>query len=172
MKPGSAAGPLLILGVGNLLLSDEGVGVHVVRRLQEMKLPNGVELLDGGTGSFTLLEPMHRASRIILIDATCDGRPVGSVQRLQPRFSRDYPRTLTAHDIGLKDLLDTFHLMENPPEVVLYAISIAMPQEIGTELSREIAVKVDGIADMVLNEAWLQLESSRKPSLLRLNCWL
>jgi Ni,Fe-hydrogenase maturation factor len=69
-----------------------------------------MECLDGGTGGFTLLEPLENADRIILIDAAADGNPIGTVTRTTPRFSRDYPPTLTAHDIGVKDLLDMFYI--------------------------------------------------------------
>jgi hydrogenase maturation protease len=111
-----------------------------------------VELLDGGTGSFLLLEPMQRARKIILIDATLDNHPPGTVRRLTPRFSTEYPRTLTAHDIGLKDLLDTFYLLDHPVDVVLFAVSIAALQEVGMELSPEIAARVPEIGELVLRE--------------------
>ena len=81
----------LILGIGNILMGDEGVGVEVVRRLEAQPLPEGVECLDGGTGSFVLLGPMQSAARVILVDATADGAPPGTITRLEPRFSRDYP---------------------------------------------------------------------------------
>ena len=55
-----------------------------------------MELLDGGTGGFTLLEPLENADRIIPIDAASDGNPNGTVTRTTPQFSRDYPPTLTA----------------------------------------------------------------------------
>ena len=54
-----------------------------------------MELLDGGTGGFTLLESLEKADRIILIDAASDGSPIGTVTRTTPCFSRDYPPTLT-----------------------------------------------------------------------------
>lgn len=146
------SGNVLVLGIGNVLMGDEGVGVHVVRHLETLGVPEGVELLDGGTGGFLLLEPMARARRIILIDATLDDKPAGTVSRLTPRFSTDYPRTLTAHDIGLKDLLDTFYLLGHPVDVVLFAISIASLQEIGLDLSPAIAERVALIAQLVLHE--------------------
>jgi len=99
----------LVLGLGNVLMGDEGVGVHVVRALELHTLPEGVECLDGGTGGFVLLEPLQSAGRIVLVDAAADGNPIGTVTRTTPRFSRDYPPTLTAHDIGVKDLLDVLH---------------------------------------------------------------
>jgi len=146
------SGDLLVLGIGNVLMGDEGVGVHVVRHLERLGVPEGVELLDGGTGSFLLLEPMNRARRIILIDATLDDHPPGTVRRLTPRFSTDYPRTLTAHDIGLKDLLDTFYLLDHPVDVVLFAVSIASLQELSLDLSPGIADQVPDIAQLVLRE--------------------
>ncbi len=146
------AGNVLVLGIGNVLMGDEGVGVHVVRHLEKLGVPEGVELLDGGTGSFLLLEPMQRARKVILIDATLDDHPPGTVRRLTPRFYTDYPRTLTAHDIGLKDLLDTFYLLQGPADVVLFAVSIASLQEIGMELSPEVAARVPEIAELVLRE--------------------
>ncbi len=146
------AGQVLVLGIGNVLMGDEGIGVHVVRHLEKCGVPADVELLDGGTGSFLLLDPMQRARKVILIDATLDGNPPGTVRRLTPRFSKDYPRTLTAHDIGLKDLLDTFYLLDHPVDVVLFAISIAALQDVGMELSPEIEARIPEFARLVLRE--------------------
>ena len=143
---------VLILGIGNALMGDEGVGVHVARCLAEQTLPRGVECLDGGTGGFHLLEPMQDSDRIVLIDATVDGAAPGTVRRLQPKFSRDYPRTLTAHDIGLKDLLDAFHLSDRTPDVTLYAVSIDVPPDLATELTPEVAAVVPGLAARIIEE--------------------
>ncbi len=133
-------------------MGDEGVGVHVIHHLQTMPLPENVELLDGGTGAFVLLEQMQRAERIVLIDATIDGSPAGTVHRLTPQYSHEYPRTLTAHDIGLKDLLDVFYLSGEPPTVVLFAVSIDQLQDMKMELSPAVASQVPRIADLVLAE--------------------
>jgi hydrogenase maturation protease len=129
----------LVLGLGNVIMGDEGVGVHVVRALEKHTLPSGVECLDGGTGGFILLEPLENADHIILIDAAADGNPPGTVTRTTPRFSKDYPPTLTAHDIGVKDLLDAFYMQGGTREVVLYAIAIDPRQPISMELSIECA---------------------------------
>jgi len=146
------AGKLLVLGIGNVLMGDEGVGVHVVRHLEKEDVPAGVELLDGGTGSFLLLDPMQLARKVILIDATLDANPPGTVRRLAPRFSTDYPRTLAAHDIGLKDLLDAFYLLGHNVDVVLFAVSIAPLQELGLDMSPELVAQVPKIAAMVKDE--------------------
>ena len=141
----------LVLGLGNILMGDEGIGVHVVRAVEKHTLPAGVECLDGGTGGFTLLEPLQSAHRIILVDAAADGNPPGTVTRTAPRFSSDYPPTLTAHDIGVKDLLDVFYIQGGGPEVVLYAIAIDPRQPISMSLSetgtRAAAVAVERILE-------------------------
>jgi hydrogenase maturation protease len=141
-----------VLGVGNVLMADEGVGVEVVRALEKTPLPPNVECLDGGTSGFHLLGPLQDADRILLIDACIDGNPSGSVRRMQPRFSSDYPRTLTAHDIGLKDLLDAAYLTGGPLNVTLFAISIDSLQGAGTELSPALANQLPSILKTVRDE--------------------
>ena len=143
--------PVLVLGIGNVLLGDEGVGVEVVRELERRKLPPGVVCLDGGTGSFQLLGPLGEAERVILVDATADGRPPGTLERLEPRFSKDYPRRLTAHDIGLKDLLDAYYLIGERPHVTLFAVSIEFPQPMGIGLSWNVRIRVPAIADEIVH---------------------
>jgi hydrogenase maturation protease len=144
----------LVLGIGNTLLSDEGVGVAVIEHLQAKGgLPADVDLLDGGTGSLVLLEPMRQARRMILVDATADGQPPGTFHRIVPRFSSDFPPSLTAHDIGLRDLLDSFYLLgDDTHDVVLYAISIIFPQELNLDLSPEVAAAVPMVAERIRKE--------------------
>ena len=143
----------LVLGIGNLLLGDEGVGVHVVRRLMEEAAPPGVRYLDGGTGSLVLLEPLQEAGRIILVDATADGAPPGTLRRLVPHFSSDFPPSLAAHDIGLRDLLDSFYLLgQAAPDITLFTLSIALPQDMTTDLSPALAEAVPGAVRAVRAE--------------------
>lgn len=150
----------LVLGLGNVIMGDEGVGVHVVRALSQERLPEGVECLDGGTGGFILLEPLQSADRIILIDATADDNPMGTVRRTTPRFAQDYPPTLTAHDIGVKDLLDVFYMGGGTRDVTLYAITIDPHQSISMDLSSTVAgaakVAVHQILDELRNSPSLQ----------------
>ena len=148
----------LVLGLGNVLMGDEGIGVYTVRALEKQTLPAGVECLDGGTGGFTLLEPLENADRIVLIDAASDGNPIGTISRTTPQFSRDYPPTLTAHDVGMKDLLDMFYIQGGTHEIILYAITIDPHQPIRMSLSPE-GEKVAAVAmERILNE--LRADSS------------
>ncbi len=142
----------LVLGLGNVIMGDEGVGVHVVRALEKHALPAGVECLDGGTGGFILLEPLQNADRVILIDAAADGNPPGTVTRTTPRFARDYPPTLTAHDIGVKDLLDAFYMQGGTREVTLYAITIDPHQPISMDLSSDCAKAAQVAENEILAE--------------------
>jgi hydrogenase maturation protease len=155
----------LVLGLGNVLMGDEGIGVYVVRALEQHTLPSDIECLDGGTGGFTLLEPLEAADRIILIDAAADDNPIGTVTRTTPRFSRDYPPTLTAHDVGMKDLLDMFYIQGGHHEIVLYAITIDPQQPIRMSLSAE----GENAAAVAVHEIFAELmadspSASRLPS--------
>jgi len=143
-------------------MGDEGIGVHVVRYLEKQPLPAGVVCLDGGTAGVNLLEPMQEAENVLLIDATLDGAPAGTVRRLRPRYSTDYPKTLTAHDIGLKDLLDVLYLLGEVPPIVLFAISIASLQKVTVEMSVAMRQCVPGIAATVLAECTEILRRQRR----------
>lgn len=140
----------LILGIGNLLMGDEGVGIHVVRKLEAGQSLPGVEILDGGTGGFHLLGHFQNYDRVVLIDATMDGQPPGTLARLEPRFSSEYPPTLTAHDVGLKDLLDALFLLDTQPHIVLFTISINEIRPMTLDLSPDVQAAVPRAAEAVV----------------------
>lgn len=129
----SSVSKTLILGIGNLLMGDEGVGVHLIERLRQQSWPLTVDLLDGGTGGFHLLTFFESYPRIILIDATLDQRPAGTIRRIRPRFASDFPKALSTHDIGLKDMLSGLQLLGRFPDIQLLAVSIdtVQPMHIG-----------------------------------------
>jgi len=133
-------------------MGDEGVGVHVVRAVEQHPLPAGVECLDGGTGGFILLEPMENADRIVLIDAAADGNAIGTVTRTTPRFSSDYPPTLMAHDIGVKDLLDALYMQGETRDIALYAITIDPRQPISMDLSPQGALSAQLAVAAILDD--------------------
>lgn len=149
-RPADSARPVLVLGIGNVLLGDEGAGVHAVRRLEQEAWPPHVTLLDGGTGGFHLLSLFQEFERIVLVDATIDGEPPGTVRVIRPRFASDYPRTLSAHDIGLKDLVESAALLGHSPEVVLIVVSVkTLPEGLHAELSPEVAAALPRVATLV-----------------------
>jgi hydrogenase maturation protease len=135
----------LVLGVGNYLLGDEGVGVHAVRQLQEEGAPPGVTVLDGGTGGFHLLALFQEHDPLILIDATMDGGPAGTVKLLRPKFASDFPRTLSAHDIGLRDLLESAALLGPLPTLFLITVSIEQIQSMTIDLSPRVRAAIPDV---------------------------
>ena len=140
----------LILGIGNILMGDEGIGIRIARHIEQNYNLENHDIVDGGTGGFHLLEFFYTYNPVILIDATMDGKTPGTLTFLKPRFSSDYPQTLTAHDIGLKDLLDALYLQNRQPEIWLFTISIANLNEVTTSLSPEIEAIIPEAADKIV----------------------
>ena len=90
----------LVLGIGNLVLRDEGVGIQTIYKLEKEKLPPHVDLLDGGTGGVAMIGTLQEYGRIIMIDAALDSSvPYGTVKVIKPRFSSDYPILLSSHEL-------------------------------------------------------------------------
>lgn len=129
---------ILLMGIGNYLMGDEGVGVHLAQRLSELTLPPNVDVLDGGTGGFHLLEYFEEYPQVILVDATLDNNPPGTIRLIKPKFADDFPQAMSTHDIGLKDMVGALHLLDRAPEIHLLVVSIASVQQQGTGLSKEI----------------------------------
>jgi len=141
---------ILVLGIGNILLRDEGVGIHIITKLEEEGYREA-DLMDGGTGGFHLLGFIQSYKTVIIIDASLDDFPAGNVRILHPKYAKDFPRQLSAHEIGLKDLLDSAFLLGNMPEICLIAISIKDFQEMGVKLTPEVEKAVpDAIQSLKL----------------------
>lgn len=144
----------LVLGLGNVLLKDEGVGVRTVERLQaEYTFPDEVTLLDGGTLGLNLLADVEAASRIIIVDAVKAGLPPGALVRLQddevPAFLG--PK-VSPHQVGLQDLLALAQLRGHmPPEIVLWGVQ-PWQLEPGLDLSPAVAAQVGPLARRVVDE--------------------
>jgi len=133
---------ILVLGIGNLLMNDEGVGIHVINALEKAGEIAGADLMDGGTGGFHLLGFIQSYKTIIIIDASLDQYPPGHVRVLQPRYAKDFPKQLSAHEIGLKDLIDSAVLLGNMPKLHLIAVSVKEFQDMGMELSPEVEAAI------------------------------
>lgn len=149
--PDSHKKKILILGMGNILLQDEGVGVRAVEYIEKQKLPLNVDVLDGGTGGFTLLPVIQDYDEVILIDATLDELPAGTIRVIQPKFSKDFPKALSTHDIGLKDLIDTATFLEKLPPLHLVVITILKIQPMDLTLTPQIEKVLPEVYKTVLN---------------------
>jgi hydrogenase maturation protease len=147
-------GRLLLLGLGNLLMGDEGVGVHLAQRLEKRTdLPPGVDVQEGGTAGFQLTEYFTGYPVIILIDATLDEHPPGTIRLLKPRFSSEFPKALSTHDIGLKDLLDGLTLLGKMPEIHLFVMSVNTLQPMHIGLSPEVEAALPELERQVVELA-------------------
>jgi hydrogenase maturation protease len=133
---------ILVLGIGNYLMGDEGVGVHAIRALERESIPPEVTLLDGGTGGFHLLSYLQEYPTVLLIDATMDGGAPGTVRVQRPRFASDFPRALSAHDIGLRDLIESTILTGKLPDIHLLTVSISDLNVMNTELSPPVSAAI------------------------------
>jgi hydrogenase maturation protease len=148
------AGKILIIGVGNLLLKDEGLGIHAVRELRKRSLPSGVEVLDGGVSGIGLLDFFPGARKVVLIDAADMNLPPGTVARFTPgdlRSRGDTPK-FSAHDVGLPEVLELAGALGRcPPEVVIIG---GQPKEIswGTDLTPEVQDSLPRVLEAALGE--------------------
>lgn len=141
---------ILILGIGNYLMADEGIGVHTANAIAQIELSDGVDVLDGGTGGFHLLEYFEQYEDVILIDATLDEREPGTFRLIKPKFASDFPQAMSTHDIGLKDLVGALQLLDRMPRIHLYVVSIESIQEQGIELTPSIEKTAPYLCDEIL----------------------
>lgn len=139
---------ILVLGIGNILLNDEGVGIHVVNALEKEDY-KGADLMDGGTGGFHLLGFIQSYKTVIMIDASLDQFPAGHIRVLYPKYAKDFPIQLSAHEVGLKDLLDACFLLGNMPDIHLVAISIKDFQDMGMELTPDVEAAIPDAVEQV-----------------------
>lgn len=145
--------PILVLGIGNILLRDEGVGVRVIERMREMSLPEDTELVDGGTAGADLLEVLAERRKVIVIDAVQAECEPGTVLRFTAdELVRPDGVGMSLHEVGLGEaLIMTEQLGCEPEDVVVFGIT---PKNIesGLELSEEIAALVPRVIELVLAE--------------------
>ncbi|MGC9016849.1 MAG: HyaD/HybD family hydrogenase maturation endopeptidase [Caldimicrobium sp.] len=131
---------ILIVGLGNILLSDEGLGVKVIKELEEeIVFPKEVEILDGGTGAFFLIPHFEKADLLIIVDAIKTGEKPGSViiESLE-NLSKATLEKISLHEIGLTDLLKILELKGKTFEKIIIAGIEPKTFEVGTELSKEV----------------------------------
>ncbi len=146
--------PVLIVGIGNLLLKDDGFGIHAVRRIHELGVPEGVEVMDGGTSGLDLLTPFSRAKKIIVIDAVKGGGEPATVYRFSSD-DVDFERipVTSMHQVNLHEVIalakQTGYM---PDELIIYGIE-PKSIEVDLELSPELAAKLDKVCELVIQEA-------------------
>ena len=141
---------VLVMGVGNYLMGDEGVGVHTIQQMFKMELPEYVDILDGGTGGFLLLNCFEVYPTIIFVDATMDGKPAGTISLLRPKFASDFPSALSVHDVGLKDMIEAVYLMDKIPDIHLFTVSIEELKPMCIDLSAKVMNSIPELVERIL----------------------
>jgi hydrogenase maturation protease len=139
-----------VVGIGNVLLRDEGIGCHVAHALERVPLPE-VEIIDGGTCP-DALQLLENADKVVIVDAVKGGGRPGQIYRFRPEdVTLDQKRVLSLHDMSLVDSLKLTRLWHNVGEAVIIGVE---PRELswGLELSPELQEKMPQILDAVLGE--------------------
>ena len=144
---------VLVLGIGNYLMGDEGVGVHIVQKMEKMDLPHYVDVLDGGTGGFFLMNVFDDYAKVIFLDATMDGEKSGTIALLKPKFAADFPKALSVHDVGLKDMVEALYLQDKLPEMHLVTISVEGIQPMTIEMTDKVEESIPEAIKTILELA-------------------
>lgn len=155
----------VVLGIGNVLMSDEGVGVHAVKTLvQQYELAEDVEAIDGGTTGMELLPELEGVDLLLIIDAIRIGQSPATVVRLEgdqvPAF---FKTKLSPHQVGLSDVLAALAFKGSAPgRVVLIGVQ-PVTLSLGMELSPEVKARLDEVVSLAVAE----LAASGHPATLR-----
>lgn len=145
---------IAIFGIGNILLSDDGVGIHLINRLKnEYTFPDGVDIIDGGTKGLDLLPLLENRDRVLFIDAANFRKEPGTIGSVTgdsiPAFLSS---KLSVHQIGLPDMLFAAKLMEiTPPDICLIGIQ-PESMETTTEMTDLLISRMDALMDSVLQK--------------------
>ncbi|RPJ69064.1 MAG: hydrogenase maturation protease [Acidobacteria bacterium] len=147
--------PLLILGLGNLLCSDDGVGVVAAQMIAETRsVPEGVQVLDGGTLGLALLPYLEDAAQAILVDAIETDAPPGTLVRLEgDEVGPAVASRLSVHQVGVADLIEAARWRDRiPPTLVLLGI-VPATTELRVDLSPAVQAALPALLDSICGEA-------------------
>ncbi len=145
----------LVLGLGNLVHSDDGLGVHAIQNLtHDPRVPSDVVLMDGGTQGLSLLPHISAYQRLLVIDAIDVGAKPGTLLRLEGKAVRNLPGKASVHQLGFADLLVALELLgELPEEIVLFGV-----QPLSTEWTAELTPPVQEALGPLLDAVIEQLK--------------
>lgn len=159
-----------IMGLGNLLLGDEGFGIHCIRHLEEhYQLPDHVELIDGGTAGILLAPFIEQCYQLFVIDVVDLDDIPGSVHCFTDADVRsgDIQTRMSPHQIGMLEILDICRISGRVPEQVQFITVVPESLETGLELTPRLAARVKDVVTILLNalDAMAALPVPREASL-------
>jgi hydrogenase maturation protease len=145
---------ILVLGVGNILLSDEGVGVRVIQKLEaDYDFSENVRLYDGGTLGLRLLDPIVEADTVIVVDAVKGGCAPGTVYRIpEEEIPKKIPYKSSLHELNLVETLAYAEVLGNKPQSVIIGIEPETITDWSTELSDSVRRGLPEAISLVLGE--------------------
>ncbi|MGZ3514036.1 MAG: hydrogenase maturation protease [Thermodesulfobacteriota bacterium] len=144
---------ILIVGIGNLLCRDEGIGVHVIQEMEKMKLSEHIELLDIGTSTMDLISYLDGVKKLIVIDAMRAGGKPGTIYRCKPEdLIPKGEESVSLHDIGVIETLSMAKKMGMVIETVIIGVEPKV-FDWGMELTEEVKSKIPTIIEAVLKES-------------------
>ena len=144
---------IMVLGVGNELLSDEGLGIHFLKYLMQEDLPENVELLEGGTAGLELIGLVQETDFLIVVDALNANTTPGELFRFKPQDLKIFPDMfkVSFHQVGILEVLTTANILGRAPETLIYGVQ---PKSLdwGMELSPEITAVLPRLKEYVLKD--------------------
>ena len=144
-----------VLGIGNLLVGDDGFGPRVLEELQTREIPENVELIDAGVGGMAILSWIEDADKIIIVDSVQTGNePIGTVYRFT---DKEMPPSdmfmLSLHDLNLIDTINIGRVVQKmPEEIIIYGVEVIRLTEFTKEMSPEVEAAIKEVADLVIEE--------------------
>lgn len=146
---------IVVLGCGNTLMGDDGVGIRVIERLQEMKLPGNVEVIEAGVGGMSILSWIEDADKAVIVDAVQTGNePPGTVYEFT---DKELPPSdmfmLSLHDLNLVDTINVGRVVQKMPEdIIIIGVEVKRVAEFTKELTPEVEGAIPEVLDLVLKE--------------------
>lgn len=149
---------ILVLGMGNPILSDDGFGLVVAERLRAERLPDGVSITSSEVAGLRLLELMRGHDKVVIVDALASGsRSPGDIARFSGDDFKGGQRYASAHSLGIRTVLELGEKLgyDMPSEVIAYAVEAVDVETFSEELSPPVAAAVDEVLDLVRREIGL-----------------
>lgn len=164
---------VLVIGMGNVLMQDEGIGVRAVEELDcRYAFPAHVRIMDGGTTGMELFEPMRTADCLIVADAVNFDRPPGSLVRIADKEINAFFQTkISNHQLGLSDLLALLVMRNETPRRVAIIGMVPYGLENRLGLSAHAAAGLDTMVEMLVQELALVGVTASKRNPVRIGYW-
>lgn len=146
----------VVLGIGNILLKDDGVGVHIIRALENEKLPSTIELVDGGTSTLDTLGYFLEYKKVVVIDCLKAGYDPGTIYKIKPEEIKSYKsENLSIHDVQILDVVRMANMLGKFPEVIIFGIE---PEKIclDTEMTETMKNKISEVIKILKLELYIK----------------